>query len=218
MTLISSQNLRDQAARIETSLGNVRVTIREGANANNGESLFDAVNIKRNEGQDLEQKEFYEINNNSVQDENLDTRVNHQTAVNNTIPSQISTELNTIVQMACPIFASVSASPGDFRNRAIDTRTKTIPTGGDIANINSAVEELMKLNNQNNTIDSAQDPFVYLWLTNCVLYVVAAFLTVKGWTRKNTSQTGKGKAESRERCMRGRLERFERIFLLPNSR
>ena len=54
----------------------------------------------------------------------------------------------------------------------------------------------MKLNNKNNTIDPAQDPFVYLWLINCVLYaVVAAFLIV------NTSQTGKGKAEDKQKEM-----------------
>ena len=57
----------------------------------------------------------------------------------------------------------------------------------------------MKLN-KNNTIDPAQDPFVHLWLMNCVLYaVVAAFLIVKEWTRKNTSQTGKGKAEDKQK-------------------
>ena len=104
--------------------------------------------------------------------------------------------------MARPIFASVSASPGDFSNRLIDTRTKKIPTRDDIVNISSAVEELMKLNNKINTIDLARDPFVYLWLINCVLYaVVAAFLIMKGWTRKNTSQTGKGKAEDKQKEM-----------------
>ena len=77
---LSSQNLRDQAARIEKSLGNVRATIREEVNADNGESLFDAVYLERNEGQDLEQEELYEINNNSVEEEDLHTQVNHQTA------------------------------------------------------------------------------------------------------------------------------------------
>lgn len=139
---LSSQNLGDQAARIEKSLGNVRATIKEEVNADNGESLFKAVNLERNEGQELEQEELYEINNNSVQEENLHTQVNHQIAVNNNTPSQISTEVNTIVQIARPIFAF--ASPGDFRNQLIDTRTKKIPTRGDIVNISSAVEELMK--------------------------------------------------------------------------
>ena len=59
----------------------------------------------------------------------------------------------------------------------------------------------MKLN-QNNNINSAQDPFVYLWLTNCALYaVVVAFLMVKGWMRKNTSQIGKGKVEDEQKEM-----------------
>ena len=146
----------------------------------------------------------------------MHTQVNHQTAVKNNTPLQISPEVNTIVQMACPIFASVSASPADFSNRLIDTRTKKIPTRDDIVNISSAVEELMKLNN---TINLAKDPFVYLWLINCVLYVVVAgFLIVKGWTRKNTSQTGKSKVEDKQKEMRGRLERFERIFLLQKPR
>ena len=48
---LSSQNLRDQAARIEKSLGNVRATIREEVNADNNESLFDAVYLEYNDGQ-----------------------------------------------------------------------------------------------------------------------------------------------------------------------
>ena len=47
---LSSQNLGDQAARIEKSFGNVRATIREEVKADNGESLFDAVYLERNEG------------------------------------------------------------------------------------------------------------------------------------------------------------------------
>ena len=129
-----SQNLRDQAARIEKSLGNVRAIIREEINADN---LFHAVNLERNEGQDLEHEELYEINSHSAryQEENSHTQVNHQAAVNNNTPSQISTNMNTIVQMALPSFASVSASPGEFSNRLIDTRTKKISTGGVIVNI-----------------------------------------------------------------------------------
>ena len=65
----------------------------------------------------------------------MHTKVNRQTAVNNNTPSQISTEVNAIVQIALPIFALVSASSGDFSNRLIDTRTKKIPTRGDIVNI-----------------------------------------------------------------------------------
>ena len=60
----------------------------------------------------------------------------------------------------------------------------------------------MKLNNKINTIDLDQDPFVHLWLINCVLFaVVATFLIVKGWTRKYTSQTGKGKVEDKQKEM-----------------
>ena len=124
---LSSQNLRDQVARIEKLLSNVWATIREEVNADNYESLFDAVYLERNEGQGLTREELYKINNNSLQEENLHTQVNHQTAVKNNTPLQISPEVNTIVQMARPIFASVSTSPADFSNRLIDTRTKKMP-------------------------------------------------------------------------------------------
>ena len=42
---------------MKKSFGNVGATIREEVNADNGESLFDAVYLERNEGQDLEQQE-----------------------------------------------------------------------------------------------------------------------------------------------------------------
>ena len=66
-----------------------------------------------------------------------------------------------------------------------NSRTKKRPTNQDIININAAIEQLMKQNNNvNNAPDPAQNPFVFLWLANCVIYsVVIAFLVLKGWEK-----------------------------------
>ena len=43
----------------------------------------------------------------------------------------------------------------------------------------------MKQNDVNNALDPAQNPFVFLWLANCVIYsVVVAFVVMKGWEKK----------------------------------
>ena len=48
----------------------------------------------------------------------------------------------------------------------------------------------MKQNDVNNAPDPAQNPFVFLWLANCVIYsVVVAFLVMKGWEKKVNSGT-----------------------------
>ena len=93
-------------------------------------------------------------------------------------------EVKNIIKSAEVIFASVAADPGDFSNRLIDSRTKKRPTNQDITNINEAIEELMKRMNVNNAHDPAQNPFVFLWLANCVTYsVLIAFLVMKGWKK-----------------------------------
>ena len=44
----------------------------------------------------------------------------------------------------------------------------------------------MKQKDVNNAPDPAQNPFVFLWLANCVIYsVVVAFLVIKGWKKKS---------------------------------
>ena len=48
----------------------------------------------------------------------------------------------------------------------------------------------MRQNDLNNAPDLAQNPFVLLWLANCVIYsVVVAFLVLKGWKKKVSSGT-----------------------------
>ena len=58
----------------------------------------------------------------------------------------------------------------------------------------------MKQNDVNNAPDPAQNPFVFLWLANCVIYsVVVAFLVMKGWEKKVNSGTKAMKKSPDER-------------------
>ena len=94
-------------------------------------------------------------------------------------------EVKNIFQAAKLVFASVAADPGDLSNRLLDSRTKKRPTNQDIININAVIEHLMKQNDVNNAPDPVQNPFVFLWPANCVIYsVVVAFLVMKGWEQK----------------------------------
>ena len=50
-----------------------------------------------------------------------------------------------------------------------------------------SIEQLMKQNNVNNAPDPAQNPFVFLWLANCIIYsVVVAFLVMKAGKKVNS--------------------------------
>ena len=93
------------------------------------------------------------------------------------------------------------ANLGDFDNRSSDRRTRKRPTIGNITNSNRAIDVLMKENNgSSNIFDPAQDPFVCLWLANCVLYsVVIALFVIKGWRKKRDLRPGKTKSEEKEK-------------------
>ena len=172
---ISTQNLRDQAARIEKSLGSAGATIREESNTAN-DLLQPNVDNQETSSEDLEQ-DNYECNNDTISPRNLYS-TNSQVPEENETPA----EVKNIFQAAKLVFASVAADPGDFSNRLLDSRTKKRPTNQDIININAAIEQLMKQNDVNSALDPAQNPFVFLWLANCFIYsVVVAFLVLKGW-------------------------------------
>ena len=175
---ISTQNLRDQAARIEKSLGSAGATIREESNTGN-DLLQPNVDNQETSSEDLEQ-DNYEFNNDTISPRNLHS-TNAQVPEENETPA----EVKNIFQAAKLVFASVAADPGDFSNRLLDSKTYKRPTNQDIININAAIEQLMRQNDLNNAPDPAQNPFVLLWLANCVIYsVVVAFLVLKSWKKK----------------------------------
>lgn len=179
---ISTQNLRDQAARIEKSLGSVGATIRVELNTAN-DLLQPNVDNQETSSEDLEQ-DNYEFNNDTISPRNLHP-TNAQVPAENETPA----EVKNIFQAAKLVFASVTADPGDFSNRLLDSRTKERPTNQDIININAAIEQLMKQNDVNNALYPAQNPFVFIWLANCVINsVVVAFLVLKGWKKKYTAE------------------------------
>ena len=159
---ISTQNLRDQAARIEKSLGSAGSTIREESNTAN-DLLQSNVDNQETSSEDLEQDNSG-FNNDTISPRNL-LSTNLQVPEENETPA----EVKTIFQAAKLVFASVAANPGDFSNRLLDIRTKTRPTNQDIININAAIEQLMKQNDVNNVPDPAQNPFAVRWLANCVI-------------------------------------------------
>ena len=66
-------------------------------------------------------------------------------------------------------------------NRVIDTRTKEKPSTKDLEEINQAIKLLM----ERYEVTPTQNPFGFLWLANCALYlVVCAFLLMKGWKKQ----------------------------------
>ena len=206
---LSCQNLRDQAARIEKSLGNVQDVIRR--------------NIRREEriqkdstNEDLSNVEseslFIQPNKDTdagVEQSNLHEESFHQSQENIGFATT-NTQVNEILDLAQPIFDLIVTSQGDFSNRTIDTRTKEKPTCTDINNINDACS-LLLLRQRNNTESPRDDPFHYLWLVNCVLYaVVAAFLLNKGWKKisagkKRSVDKDKDRLESQVKEIRRKL-------------
>lgn len=215
---LSSQNLRDQAARLEKTTGNVRETIVESVGYRETESV--------EENTEFEERINSEIQSTSAPStENLDLH-NLPSMEAPVGPNTLTgnTETESILKTAYPIFTSEVQSPGDFTKRSTDTRTKRKPSDVDIANINKAISELLK---QNNTVDPAENPFGWLWLANCILYaVVIAFLIYKGWKkqgrtqehhrRKDVGQKLKEEFEQRAKEIRRKISiakaEFERIL------
>lgn len=54
------------------------------------------------------------------------------------------------------------ATPGDFRNRNMHTRTKKRPTKSDIESVNKVISEVMV--SHNNPNNPSKNPFGFLWL------------------------------------------------------
>ena len=60
--------------------------------------------------------------------------------------------------------------------------------------MNKAIENVM----EKNKVSELDQPFVYLWMANCILYaVVVTFLLAKNW-KKNGNSQAKGRGKNKE--------------------
>ena len=168
----TSQHLRDQAAKLEKSVGNVRDLI--------------SVSVGSRENQNM--SSTGEINDNCVvnfQNANSSNIANLHTAERVLIPEEqvntLNEETRVLVDGAALVLARVNMQEGEFIDREIDTRIKEKPTNNDLVNINRAIVELM----QQHHISPTENPFSYQWVANSVLYsVVTVFLLQKGWKKQ----------------------------------
>ena len=162
---LTSQNLRDQAARLEKCIGDV------------GYLIAASVGLRTSEEADGSEGSTSEVNVCNVQATNFVIN-QHENADLHKVPDEISLEgqgTSSVKTHAISlILARVNTSPGEFGEREFDTRIKERPTKRDLDNINQTITEIMK------QASPGENPFSYLWTANCVLYsVVVAFLLNK---------------------------------------
>ena len=188
---LSSQNLRDQAVRLEKSLGNV------------GELMSSQVGA----GEVPEQEKVMELATNDLSHNflinSVETSKNeanlHMLAVESNksplgLVNTLSDDAHELLEASDQMIGTINTRMGDFVAREIDTRTKGKPTTSDIRNINNAITEMMQRNN----ISPTENPFEYLWIANCVLYsVVTAFLLAKGWKKQGPRTERSGERNNR---------------------
>ena len=189
---LSSQNLRDHAARLEKSLGNA------ASNIVNRVGRRRTVNMESNETGQAEISDNFQLQRDANEEVDLDLHsVQEQSQVNPTGPvSTLSQEACKLLDKATQLFVLVNSDPSEYKSRQIDTRTKEKPSGNDLENINKTVEELMR----QNVISPVENP----WIANCVLYsTVSAFLLIKGWKKEHSGLI---------RCRKGYSDKSRREF------
>ena len=114
-----------------------------------------------------------ETNNTEEGDEAQKEQTSETNTSGELTSSEENSEIIELVESACIILASIVHPQGDFCECDVDTRIKEKPTNGDIENINEAIENVM----EKNKVSEIDQPFVNLWMANCILYaVVGAFL------------------------------------------
>ena len=173
---ISKQNLRNQAAYVEKSLGDVSEDIR---NIVSRRGIEEQESDETDSGRENQFISGSEILNSQYEEP---TQLDLHTSTN--ISSQ---EANELIDLASPLYDLIVAVPGDFSSRLIDTRTKEQPTRADIQNINDACGRLLR---SKTTGSPHNDPFSHLWAIDCILYaVVAAFLVNKGWKKERSGNS-----------------------------
>ena len=138
---MTSQNLRDQAARLEKTLGNVEDIMSAG---------IGAIERQGNEGKRADEPVdniSVPLDDNSrVLQEDLDLHIEEGTSPEGSA-STISQEACVLLESSIIILGQINTHQGEYHNREFDTRIKEKPTKCDIENINQALQELMKQQN-----------------------------------------------------------------------
>ena len=122
---LTNQNLRDQAARLEKTLGNVAETISRRVGIRENQT--------REENLEIEESTTPSSNSQEEADQNLHTSLNAQreseTASPVGTPSVHNEDARGLLESSARILVSINSNPGDFTNLEFDTRTKKRPTG-----------------------------------------------------------------------------------------
>mgnify|MGYP006896103236 FL=1 len=137
---LTSQNLRDQAARLEKSVGDV------------GYLIAASVGLRVSEEADGSEGSTSEVNVCNVQATNFVIN-QHENADLHTVAdetslegpgSELSQDTRDLIDSSNLILARVNTLPGEFGEREFDTRIKERPTKRDLDNINQTITEIMK--------------------------------------------------------------------------
>ena len=135
---LTKQNLRDQAARLEKSLGSVTRTITRGIKAKRGgDNAEGALNNGRQIAENGDQRQTehaYNPTQNQQRDNgdlfsepDLRTTLTQQQQLNNGDQERCS-----FLEPASTIMEAISTNPGEYSQRDIDTRTKETPSTKDL--------------------------------------------------------------------------------------
>ena len=206
---LTSQNLRDQAAALDKSIGSVAGNIasrvgrrRRSAGGREGNEAEEEGNLERDNSQYANEQQ------------RIGANLHTENSVNQTMPHEEF--INTLTQgerelfeKSVQLYTLVNTREGDYSNREIDTRIKQKPTQSDLKSINRVLKGLLE---QKKTISLNNDPFAHLWLVNCVLYsVVAAFLLLKGWKKDPKDKLDKQRVYNGEKWKKNYLDEMGEI-------
>ena len=125
----TKQNLRDQVARLEKSLGSVTSNITDGIKEERG---GDNSEGSLDNGRQIPKRADQE-------EPNLHTTLTQEQQLNNG-----DQESCTFLELANRIMETITTHPGDYSQRDIDTRRKETPSTKYLEEINQAIMLLME--------------------------------------------------------------------------